>query len=155
VRSAREFARQNARTRHSARERRTRTPIAWEKCGSYIRVQRVWLTERGYCVDLPQRRCSFSTSSSAAQAVSVAGSFAPSRLALFAPPASPIVASLAIRDDRSSKKLDHRACARRDRGALVTLCRDDRVSRSLFAADDVRPVRRVSFTRRNADEGFL
>jgi hypothetical protein len=42
----------------------------------YSRLATV-LTERGYCVDLPQRRCSFSTSNSAANALTAAGSSAP------------------------------------------------------------------------------
>lgn len=42
----------------------------------YSRLATV-LTERGYCVDLPQRRCSFPASNSAANALTAAGNSAP------------------------------------------------------------------------------
>jgi len=45
-------------------------------CFLYSRWATV-LTERGYCVDLPQRRCSLSTSNSAANTLTAAGRSAP------------------------------------------------------------------------------
>ena len=60
------------------------------------------LTERGYCVDLPQRRCSFPPSTSATNASTVAGTAAPRCLARPASLASAIAASPRQRGDRNS-----------------------------------------------------
>ena len=56
----------------------TRTAIACENCGSYIRVQRLDPSERGYCVDQPQRRCS-NTMFRAARSADVASTFVTAR----------------------------------------------------------------------------
>jgi hypothetical protein len=60
------------------------------------------LTERGYCVDLPQRRCSFPASTSATNASTVAGTVAPRCLARSASLVSAIAASPRQRGDRNS-----------------------------------------------------
>ena len=55
-------------------------------------------------MDLPQRRCSFSTSTYAANALTAAGSSAPSCLVYSAPPALSIAVPRTIRGDRGSEK---------------------------------------------------
>jgi hypothetical protein len=67
----------------------------------YSRLATV-LTERGYCVDLPQRRCSFPASNHAANASTAAGLSAPSCQLYSAPPASSFAASLQCRGNQYS-----------------------------------------------------
>ena len=92
----------STRARYLVCSRTTRTPIACENCGSYIRVQHDCCSfERGYCVELPQRRCSFSMSSSAASEMDAASSSAPCHPAQSTPlVVSSFVASLHSRSLR-------------------------------------------------------
>ena len=121
----------------------------------YSRLATV-LTERGYCVDLPQRRCSFPASSFAANASTAAGSSAPSYLVYFAPPASSFAASLHNRGNQYSA---NNSLLREPRAATtarvafddVTIASHDRYSPQMA----LLCARHLSMRRRFANTGCL